>query len=104
MLTDVEVGGETVLAGEKRNGQMILAVSPEKQEKLVFASDNNDFHLFFSDLRYGLAQRKIAYRLLPADKEWKMIPLAEGLWFNGLAAGNMPCRLSWFSRMGKKGR
>lgn len=47
MLTDVEVGGETVLAGEKRNGQMILAVSPEKQEKLVFASDNNDFHLFF---------------------------------------------------------
>ena len=33
MLTDVEVGGETVLAGEKRNGQMILAVSPEKQEK-----------------------------------------------------------------------
>ena len=77
MLTDVEVGGETVLAGEKRNGQMILAVSPEKQEKLVFASDNNDFHLFFSDLRYGLAQRKIAYRLLPADKEWKMIPLAK---------------------------
>ncbi len=103
MLTDVEVGGETVLAGEKRNGQMILAVSPEKQEKLVFASDNNDFHLFFSDLRYGLAQRKIAYRLLPADKEWKMIPLAEGLWFNGLAAGKYALQAKLVFPDGKEG-
>ena len=103
MLTDVEVGGETVLAGEKRNGQMILAVSPEKQEKLVFAFDNNDFHLFFSDLRYGLAQRKIAYRLLPADKEWKMIPLAEGLWFNGLAAGKYALQAKLVFPDGKEG-
>lgn len=103
MLTDVEVGGETVLAGEKRNGQMILAVSPEKQEKLVCASDNNDFHLFFSDLRYGLAQRKIAYRLLPADKEWKMIPLAEGLWFNGLAAGKYALQAKLVFPDGKEG-
>ncbi len=103
MLTDVEVGGETVLAGEKRNGQMILAVSSEKQEKLVFASDNNDFHLFFSDLRYGLAQRKIAYRLLPADKEWKMIPLAEGLWFNGLAAGKYALQAKLVFPDGKEG-
>lgn len=103
MLTDVEVGGETVLAGEKRNGQMILAVSPEKQEKLVFASDNNDFHLFFSDLRYGLAQCKIAYRLLPADKEWKMIPLAEGLWFNGLAAGKYALQAKLVFPDGKEG-
>ena len=103
MLTDVEVGGETVLAGEKRNGQMILAVSPEKQEKLVFASDNNDFHLFFSDLRYGLAQRKIAYRLLPADKEWKMIPLAEGLWFNGLAGGKYALQAKLVFPDGKEG-
>ncbi len=103
MLTDVEVGGETVLAGEKRNGQMILSVSPEKQEKLVFASDNNDFHLFFSDLRYGLAQRKIAYRLLPADKEWKMIPLAEGLWFNGLAAGKYTLQAKLVFPDGKEG-
>ena len=93
MLTDVEVGGETVLAGEKRNGQMILAVSPEKQEKLVF----------FSDLRYGLAQRKIAYRLLPADKEWKMIPLAEGLWFNGLAAGKYALQAKLVFPDGKEG-
>ena len=103
MLTDVEVGGETVLAGEKRNGQMILSVSPEKQEKLVFASDNNDFHLFFSDLRYGLAQRKIAYRLLPVDKEWKMIPLAEGLWFNGLAAGKYTLQAKLVFPDGKEG-
>lgn len=65
MLTDIEVGGETILAGEKRNGQLILSGSPEQQKKFVFNSDNNDFHLFFSDLRYGMAERKIAYRLLP---------------------------------------
>ena len=102
MLTDVEVGGETVLAGEKRNGQIILSVSPERQEKLAFASDNNDFHLYFSDLRYGLAQRKIAYRLLPVDKDWKMIPLAEGLWFNGLSAGKYTLQANLFSRMEKR--
>lgn len=103
MLTDVEVGGETVLAGEKRNGQIILSVSPERQEKLAFASDNNDFHLFFSDLRYGLAQRKIAYRLLPADKDWKMIPLAEGLWFNGLSAGKYTLQAKLVFPDGKEG-
>lgn len=103
MLTDVEVGGETVLAGEKRNGQIILSVSPERQEKLAFASDNNDFHLYFSDLRYGLAQRKIAYRLLPVDKDWKMIPLAEGLWFNGLSAGKYTLQAKLVFPDGKEG-
>ena len=34
MLTDIEVGGETILAGEKRNGQLILSGSPEQQKKL----------------------------------------------------------------------
>lgn len=86
-LTDIEVSGDRVLAGEKRNGQVILTEAPEKQEKLVFAPQNNDFHLYFSDLRFGMTQRKMAYRLLPEDKEWKIIPLAEGVWYNGLSAG-----------------
>lgn len=47
MLTDVEVGGETILAGEKRNGQVILSGTPEQQKELVFDFANNDFHLFF---------------------------------------------------------
>lgn len=103
MLTDVEVGGEAILAGEKRNGQMILSVSPEKQDKLVFASDNNDFHLHFSDLRYGMAQRKMAYRLYPVDKDWKMVPLAEGLWFNGLSAGKYILQAKLVFPDGKEG-
>ena len=57
----MEVCGETILAGEKRNGQVILTDAPEKQTKLVFAPDNNDFHLYFSDRYYGMAQHKIAY-------------------------------------------
>lgn len=87
MLTDMEVNGETILAGEKRNGQTILSAAPEKQQGFSFSAVNNDFHLYFSDLRYGMMERKIAYRLLPADKEWKIVPLAEGLWYSGLRAG-----------------
>lgn len=87
MLTDIEVGGETILAGEEWNGQTILTVSPEKQKSLTFDLTNNDFRLYFSDLRYGMTQRKISYRLLPGDKEWRMMPLADGLWYNGLPSG-----------------
>ena len=103
MLTDIEVGGETILAGEKRNGQVILSGSPEQQKKLVFNSDNNDFHLFFSDLRYGMAERKIAYRLLPLDKDWRMVPLSEGLWFNGLSAGKYTLQAKLVFPDGKEG-
>lgn len=87
MLTDIEVNGETLLAGEERNGQTILSNVPEKQTGFVFDSDNNNFRLYFSDLRYGMVQRKIAYRLLPEDKEWRMQLLEEGLWYNRLPAG-----------------
>lgn len=103
MLTDVEVGGETILAGEKRNGQVILSGAPEQQKKLVFDFDNNDFHLFFSDLRYGIAERKIAYRLLPLDKDWKMVPLSEGLWFNGLPAEKYTLQTKLVFPDGKEG-
>lgn len=87
MLTDVSVNGEKVLAGEKRNGQLVLNGSPEKQDELVFSPENDDFHLYFSDLRYGMTQRKMAYRLLPTEADWRIVPLEEGLWYNGLDAG-----------------
>lgn len=103
MLTDVEVNRERILAGEKRNGQIILSVSPEKQEKLVFNADNNDFRLYFSDLRYAMNQRKIAYRLLPDDEEWHMKPLVEGIWFNKLSAGNYTLQVKPVFPDGKEG-
>lgn len=87
MLTDVEVDGKTVLAGERNKGQIILSMSPEKQNGLSFSSVNNDFHLYFSDLSYGMMERKMAYRLLPFDKDWKIVPLSDGLWYNGLSTG-----------------
>lgn len=103
ILTDVEVNGEAVLAGQKVNGQVILSTSPEKQEKLVFSPQNNDFRLFFSDLRYGMTQRKIAYRLLPVDKDWKMMLLAESLWYNGLSAGKYTLQVKLVLPDGKEG-
>lgn len=103
MLTDIKVNGETILAGEKRSGQVVLTGAPEKQKKLVFSSRNNNFHLYFSDLRYGMAQRKIAYRLLPADTDWKMLPLEEGLWYKGLAAGKYTLQAKLVFPDGKEG-
>lgn len=103
MLTDLEVNGETILAGEERNGQVVLSASPEKQEKLVFSSRNNNFHLYFSDLRYGMSQRKIAYRLLPMDEDWKMMPLEEGLWYNGLFPGEYILQTKLVFPDGKEG-
>lgn len=87
ILSDIEVSGKAVLAGEERNGQIVLSVSPERQQKLAFNSDNNDFRLYFSDLRYGTVQRKMAYRLLPEDEEWRMQLLGDCLWYNRLPAG-----------------
>lgn len=103
MLTDIKVNGETILAGEKRSGQVVLTGAPEKQKKLIFSSRNNNFHLYFSDLRYGMAQRKIAYRLLPADTDWKMLPLEEGLWYKGLTAGKYTLQAKLVFPDGKEG-
>lgn len=75
ILTEIEVNNERMPMGEKKN-------------KLVFNAENNDFHLYFSDLQYGTMQRKIAYRLLPENKEWQIQPLAEGIWYKRLPAGN----------------
>lgn len=87
LLTNVEVNGKTVLAGEKRNGQLILTTSPDKQTKFVFSPGNNDFCLYFSDLYYGAMQRKIAYRLQSTEEEWKIKPLAEGVCYDRLPTG-----------------
>lgn len=87
MLTNIEVDGETVLAGERRNGQVILSMSPERQNEITFSPKNNNFHLYFSDLSYGMMERKMAYRLLPSDEEWEIVPLTDGLWYNGLPPG-----------------
>lgn len=86
-LTDIEIDDDVILAEERRNGQVVLTSAPEKQKSLMFSTENNNFRLHFSDLWYGMAQRKIAYRLLPKDKEWEMQPLGECLWYNGLPAG-----------------
>lgn len=103
MLTDMKVNGETILAGEERNGQVVLPSSPERLKKLVLSSRNNSFQLYFSDLRYGMAQRKIAYRLLPVDEDWKIMPLEEGLWYKGLPAGKYTLQAKLTFPDGKEG-
>ena len=51
----------------------------------------------------GWLNVKIAYRLLPLDKDWRMVPLSEGLWFNGLSAGKYTLQAKLVFPDGKEG-
>lgn len=86
-LSEVWVNGELVSIGQRRNGQVILKTSPDLQRKFVFGAGNDDFTLYFSDLEYGIMQRKQAYRLLP-DEEWKIGALEDGVTYRHLPTGN----------------
>lgn len=50
-----------------------------------------------------MAQHKIAYRLLPVGKEWKMVSLADGLWFNRLAVGEYTLQVKLVFPDGEEG-
>ena len=71
----------------KKNGQILLTTSPNLQQKFVFDADNNDFTFYFSDLQFGMMQRKIAYRLLP-DEAWKIGTLENGISYRHLPVGD----------------
>lgn len=89
--TEMRVNGETVSVGKKVNGQVLLDFIPCLQKSFVLNAYNDDFTFYFSDLQFGMMQRKMAYRLLP-DEEWKM-----GRWKMVFRTGgcrweNTPCR------------
>lgn len=86
LLSDLWVNGKTVAVGEKINGQIVLNFAPDCQEAFTFNTSNNDICFYFSDMQYGMMQRKIAYRLLP-DDEWKMCSLEEGIHFANFKSG-----------------
>lgn len=86
LLTDLWVNSQSVAVGENVNGQVILSAAPSTQSKFVFNADNNDFCFYFSDMQYGMMQRKVAYRLLP-DEEWKMCLLEDGIHYSRLGSG-----------------
>ena len=86
-MSDVRVNGEPVSVGEEVNGQVILSESPDLQREFVFNANNDDFTFYFSDMQYGMMERKMAYRLLP-DEEWKMETLENGISYRRLPVGN----------------
>lgn len=86
-ISELSVNGETVSVGEKKNGQVLLTTSPNLQQKFVFNAYNHDFTFYFSDLQFGMMQRKIAYRLLP-DETWKMGSLENGISYRRLPVGD----------------
>lgn len=87
VVSELWVNGESVSVGAKKNGQILLTTSPNLQQKFVFDADNNDFTFYFSDLQFGMMQRKIAYRLLP-DEAWKIGTLENGISYRHLPVGD----------------
>lgn len=86
LLSDLWINGKSVAVGEEVNGRVILTSTPDCQEKFVFGKANKELHFYFSDLQYGMMQRKLAYRLLP-DEEWKVGSLEDGVHYNDLESG-----------------
>ncbi len=87
LVSELCVNGESVSVGEKVNGQTLLTASPDLQDRFAFNANNDDFTLYFSDLQFGMMQRKIAYRLLP-DGEWKIGALENGVSYRRLPVGD----------------
>lgn len=86
-ISELCVNGEPVSVKEKVNGQVLLSVSPDLQRKFVFNAYNDNFTFYFSDLQFGMMQRKVAYRLLP-DEEWKIGTLENGISYRRLPVGD----------------
>lgn len=86
-LAELWVNGDIVSIGQSLNGQVVLKTAPDLQRKFVFGAGNDDFTFYFSDLEYGIMQRKQLYRLLP-DEEWKSGALEDGISFRRLPVGN----------------
>lgn len=86
LLSDLWMNGKSVAVGEEVNGRVILTSTPDCQDKFVFGMANKELNFYFSDLQYGMMQRKLAYRLLP-DEEWKVGTLEDGVHYNHLENG-----------------
>lgn len=86
LLSDLWVNGKSVAVGEKVDGEVILSSTPDLQEQFIFSADNKEINFYFSDLQYGMMQRKLSYRLLP-DEEWRTASLEDGICYNHLASG-----------------
>lgn len=87
LLSDLWVNGKSVAVGEEVNGREILSSTPDYQEQFVFSVANKELAFYFSDLQYGMMQRKLAYRLLP-NEEWTVGSLEDGVHYNHLASGS----------------
>lgn len=86
LLSDIWVNGKSIAVGEEVNGRVILSSTPDYQDKLVFSVANKELSFYFSDLQYGMMQRKLVYRMLP-DEEWKVGSLEDGIHYNQLKSG-----------------
>lgn len=87
VLSELWVKGEPVEVGEKINGQVLLTTVPERQNRFVFHAGNNDFAFCLSDLRYGMMQRKVAYRLFPTEEEWRQGSLENPIAYSHVPVG-----------------
>ncbi|MEG2067104.1 MAG: response regulator [Tannerellaceae bacterium] len=87
-LSSIQVNHKYVKAYEEINGQVLFKDAPYMLSELTFNQKNDNFTLYFTDQLYDNSiQRKVLYRLLPENKNWLEVPIEQGIYFNGLPAG-----------------
>lgn len=102
-ISSIAVNNKKVKTNEEINGQVILPFASNTLNEFTFNHHNKNFILYFTDLQYNSIQRKIAYRLLPKQKEWTEILLEQGISFGQLKNGKHTLQVYLISHDGSKG-
>ncbi|MEG1401413.1 response regulator [Bacteroides sp.] len=102
-LADLFVNGASVGVGDKVSDRTLLYTSPDQQKTFVFDVNDHDFSFYFSDLHYGIMERKMAYRLLPVESEWTIISMEKGVSYAHLSSGKYTLQANLIYPDGTKG-
>ncbi|MEG2647032.1 MAG: response regulator [Mucinivorans sp.] len=86
-ITDIEIGGRLICAGDTIAGKVILDRSMPFTDHIVLGPDNNNFSLHVSNLFFNPTYQNYAYRLLPIQNEWISIGQGERISYVALPAG-----------------
>ena len=86
IISDLGINYNIIEIGKEINGQVILEKPIHQTKELVLKHANNNVMFILSDFSYNQPAKKIEYRLLPIQEDWKNTYKSE-LEFSNLEAG-----------------
>ncbi|MEG2728711.1 MAG: two-component regulator propeller domain-containing protein, partial [Mucinivorans sp.] len=101
-ITDIEIGGRLICAGDTIAGKVILDRSMPFTENIVLGPENNNFSLHVSNLFFNSTYQNYAYRLLPIQNEWISIGQGERISYVALPAGRYLLQVKSLANSGNK--